>query len=323
MAAGAYTPAVIRRSALLLAASMMTACASSQMKTKTDPPPAPTPVPAARKLLSLPSGEAVQLPALLAAMSGARIVFVGEQHPSAHDHAVQLAVLEAMYAQDPSLGIGMEMVARPLQPVLDAFIAGEFGLSELPARLEWSKRWGYDFQLYAPIFAFAAAHHLPLYALNAPRGWSKQIARGGVKSLSAEDQAALPELDLGVGAHRAAVKAIFDAHMAGHGHFSFDNFYAAQVLWDETMADTAARALSAEGAPKRLLVLAGAGHISLPGAIPPRVARRGVRPGVAVIPFVPGDPHRDTLEELLTLPVDFIWMEPSAPAAAPAPKPAS
>lgn len=296
----------MRRISLLMIAGSMSACATAT-KAPTPEPPAPT-----EQLLGLPSGEPVDEDALAAALKGAKIVFVGEQHTSPEDHAVQLEVLKLMYAQDPSIGIGVEMVARPFQPVLDAFSAGQIPLAELPERLEWSTRWGYDFSMYAPIFEFAQRHQLPMYALNAPRGLSRKIARGGVESLSEEERAALPELDLSIGAHRDAVQRVFDAHMSGHGNFKFENFYAAQVLWDETMAETAAKALSAEGGPARLIVFAGAGHISLPGAMPPRAARRGARPQQAVIPYVLGDAQREPLDELKAAPVDFIWLRPAA-----------
>src|SRR4028118_1600443 len=54
---------------------------------------------------------------------------------------------------------------------------------------------------------------------------------------------------------------------------SFERFFTAQVLWDETMADKIAQFLKAN--PNyQVVVLAGTGHIIYGYGIPSRVARR-------------------------------------------------
>ncbi|NEO00703.1 MAG: ChaN family lipoprotein, partial [Moorea sp. SIO3I7] len=53
----------------------------------------------------------------------------------------------------------------------------------------------------------------------------------------------------------------------------FDNFFTAQVLWDETMAEKIA--LFAQANPDyQVVVIAGQGHIIYGYGIPSRVARR-------------------------------------------------
>jgi uncharacterized iron-regulated protein len=59
--------------------------------------------------------------------------------------------------------------------------------------------------------------------------------------------------------------------------WSAEPFYAAQVVWDETMADTAARWV-AETPGGLVIVLAGAGHCHR-SAIPRRFERR--QPGLS------------------------------------------
>ena len=60
-----------------------------------------------------------------------------------------------------------------------------------------------------------------------------------------------------------------------------DDMYAVQVVWDETMADTAARWLSSAGAASRLIVLAGSGHCHQ-SAIPARLSRRIGEPVLSI-----------------------------------------
>src|SRR5262245_25513326 len=127
------------------------------------------------------------------------------------------------------------MIKRPFQPALDEYLAGEIEDEELLERIEWEERWGYSFELYRCIREFARAHAIPVHDLNVPDEIPRAVSRGGVEALSEEERAALPDLDLGNEAHRAMVKEAFGAHH-GHGELSFDHFYAAQVIWDETMA---------------------------------------------------------------------------------------
>ncbi len=227
---------------------------------------------------------------------GARAVYVGEQHNDPHHHLVELRVLAELYYRDHDLALGLEMVQRPFQAALDRYVRGEIDEAELQKQIEWQERWGFDWELYQPIFDFARAHKIPIVALNARRELTKHIAKVGLDGLSADEKAELPELDLGNARHKEMVR---EAMGEGHGGMgdpaSFDRMYAAQVTWDETMADTVARRLAAPGAPHRMVVFAGEGHIREGLGIPQRAARRGVTPFVTVMPAA-----RDEVEEAVT-----------------------
>lgn len=219
----------------------------------------------------------------------ARAIFVGEQHPNPHDHAAQLEVLEAAYKADPSVGLGMEMLPRTMQPALDDFVDGKTDEAAFLAAVDWKKTWGYPWGLYKPLLEFARAHHLKAFALNAPRDLAHAVAKGGLDSLSSDEKKELPEMKPGPGAHRELVREAFGGHP--HGRFAdakFERFYAAQVLWDETMADRVAAAMKGAGAPKHLVVVAGEGH-TRKFAVPDRAARRGVQPYVTVLPVLDTD----------------------------------
>ncbi len=216
-----------------------------------------------------------------AELAGADAVCLGEHHPNPHDHWVQLMVIEhlAAAARDGqrALGVGFEMFARPLQGVLDDFGAGKIDEAALLARTGWSERWGYDFALYRPLLQVAVAGHHALLALNAPRELAHKVGESGLGALSASEKQALPDLVLDDDEHRAWFKTATSGHQEPAGE-SFENFYAAQVVWDETMADSAARwlAAGAAGAPRRqIAIVAGVGHC-FEAAIPRRLRRRGV-----------------------------------------------
>ena len=61
---------------------------------------------------------------MLADLTRADVVFVGEQHDDANTHRLELAILEGLMRRRVPLVIAMEMFERDVQPVLDRYLAG-------------------------------------------------------------------------------------------------------------------------------------------------------------------------------------------------------
>ncbi|NEP15574.1 MAG: ChaN family lipoprotein [Leptolyngbya sp. SIO4C1] len=230
--------------------------------------------------LSEPVSEStaeIAVPAdILSAIAAARIVYLGETHTSAADHAAQLEIIQALHQRNPNLAIGLEMFQRPFQPVLDRYAAGDISEAELLAQTEYETRWGYPWELYAPIVRYAKTHEIPLIALNAPAEITSQVAREGLSSLTDSDLRYIPplaEIDTTDAAYRAFLSDILTVHSGPHGGFDLDNFFAAQVVWDETMAESLAE--FAQANPEtQVIALVGEGHIVYDFGIPNRVQRR-------------------------------------------------
>lgn len=217
-------------------------------------------------------------------------VCVGEQHDDAAHHAVQKQVLDGLIEQAErggvQLALGMEMFRRHMQPALNAYGTGEIDSDELRRATNWDRTWGFDFSMYRPMLETARAHGVRIIGLNAPRSLTRAIARHGLASLPAEVRDSLPALRLDDADHKKFFWAVmgFDAkpapmpshgqHGGHHGHHRMkpENFYAAQVVWDETMAEGVSSWL-ADPAKRQMLVVAGNGHCHRT-AIPNRAARR-------------------------------------------------
>ncbi|MGF1459223.1 MAG: ChaN family lipoprotein [Leptolyngbyaceae cyanobacterium] len=209
------------------------------------------------------------------ALQSADVVYLGERHDSPLDHAAQLEIIKALYAADPEIAIALEMFQRPFQPVIDRYLAGDISEAALVKQTEYQERWGFPWEFYAPVVRFAQAQDLPVLALNAPAEITRQIAREGLTSLSGNDFRYIPPveaIDTTNPDYRDFVTAAFGAHGA-HGDFNFDNFFAAQVTWDETMAMTIAE-FKADNPDTQVVVLAGNGHVIYGWGIPDRVQRR-------------------------------------------------
>src|SRR5207302_470879 len=127
------------------------------------------------------------------------------------------------------------------------------------------------------------------------------------ESLAPDERAQLPELELHDAAHRAWFDALMEdmggssAHSSkkddkkdvaekhddapppppeAHEMPSADRIYTVQVIWDETMADGAAKWL-AHNPKGRIVILAGTGHCH-DSAIVGRIKRRGVADVVSI-----------------------------------------
>jgi uncharacterized iron-regulated protein len=166
---------------------------------------------------------------------------------------------------------------------LNSWTLGRQTEEEFIAKSQWKTEWGFDYALYRPIFDTIRMNRLPMIALNAPRDWVKTVARQGIQALTDDQRAQLPkEIDLGWKEHRQ----LFEAMIGGHpmGVSSGDNMYAAQVLWDVTMADSVLKYW--DRAPRNsktvVVVIAGAGHLMYGLGINGRIAKRTGEKGITV-----------------------------------------
>jgi uncharacterized iron-regulated protein len=222
-------------------------------------------------------------------LRAARVIYVGEEHPNPHHHAVEIEVLERIYKLDPSVALGLEMLPRTLQTELDEFLGGKLNEEKFLDAVDWSNTWGYPWGFYAPMVVFCRDHKLRAVALNAPLKLAHAVAKKGLEGLTADEKQQLPEMQPGPESHREQVREAFGAHP--HGKFSegqFERFYAAQLVWDETMATRVAEVMKDSAAPHRMVVVAGEGH-TVHFAVPDRAARRGATPYLVIVPLFPDD----------------------------------
>ncbi|HEY9665307.1 MAG TPA: ChaN family lipoprotein [Coleofasciculaceae cyanobacterium] len=208
----------------------------------------------------------------------ADVVYLGETHDRIEDHQAQLDILKALYKQNPKIAIAMEMFQRPYQDVLDQYLAGKITEAELVKQSEYEQRWGFSWEYYAPILRFAKTHQLPVLAANTPTEVTRKVARSGLESLTPAERKYIPplsEIRTDNAEYRKMVQDAYEQHHhTGHSNSdSFERFFTAQVLWDETMAEKIAQFIKAN--PNyQVVVLAGEGHIVYGYGIPSRVARR-------------------------------------------------
>ncbi len=202
-----------------------------------------------------------------------KVIYVGESHDRFSHHVVQLEVIKSLHQKEKKVAIGMEMFQRPFQGALDDYIEGRIEEREFLIKTEYFKRWKYDYNLYRPILQFARVEKIPVVALNVQTEIVEKVARTGLESLTEEEKKSIPsQMDFSDETYRDRLQKIFQEHKNFRGE-NFDFFCQAQILWDETMAESI-DSFFKKNPEYQMVVLAGSGHLAFGSGIPKRTARR-------------------------------------------------
>jgi len=219
------------------------------------PPPKPPPVP---EVLSSYVPQRVydtrqkgfgDFEAMLADLTRADVVIVGEQHDDPNTHRLELAVLEGLFRRRVPLVIAMEMFERDVQEAMDRFLSGAITEEQF---LKEARPWPRFATDYRPILEFARAHHIPVVASNVPRRIATDVSKTGmsvIDGLAGDRRLAARELQCPTS---GAYYDRFVEAMGGHPpsgdpkaadiQQKNDRFYLAQCVKDETMGESIAEA---------------------------------------------------------------------------------
>lgn len=278
------------------------------------PPPAEDAVPKAARSFSgyrALDGKSFSDEEFITFLASADAVCVGERHDQVLDHYAELRLLQGLGARREfrgfELGLAMEMVRSADQPTLTAYEQLKMGDAEFEEATEWETAWGYPIQYYRPQLRFAADHGVQLLGLGVERELTKTVAEGGIASLDQNQTRTLPEIDGEDKEHRELFDALMEGHPMKPG--AAENYYAAQLIWDEQMAEVSAHWLGERAPGRKLLIFAGGAHCHR-SAIPARIARRTGVTVVSVLPVEGGAPRRvpetpATVEEKLAAGFDY------------------
>ena len=206
-------------------------------------------------------------------------IYLGENHDRLAHHQQQLNIIAQLEHNSVNdLAIALEMFQRPFQAILDRYLQDKIDEMQLRQQSEYDTRWGFDWEFYAPILRFAKANQIPVIALNTPEEITAKVAEQGINNLEGSDFRYIPplsDIDLSNREYRQRLADIYQQHVEeGQGNSTdADNFFAAQVLWDETMAEAIAHYYQ-NHPQSQIVVLVGKAHVMYDYAIRDRVDRR-------------------------------------------------
>lgn len=241
---------------------------------------------------------------LQASLSEAKYVVVGEKHytPSVQAVEGQLMQLWADSRVGQKLGFGWEFLAhteqsknqRSWQDVVD-------GKSTVEDFLKATQ--GKSGVVYSPVLNVALQSKIEVLGLNLTRGQKSPVVAGGISAL---DPVLLPQGYQRLGNN---YRERFEEAMGGHVKpEQFDNYFEAQCLTDDVMADQAARA-----PVDALFLIAGSFHVDYYDGTVARLKARDPK-GVSVTIRIldASDYNQDELRELVASPAygpiaDYVW----------------
>ncbi len=182
---------------------------------------------------------------LLSRCAGADVVTLGENHDDPATHLAELAMLEGLYRLHGDVVLSLEMFERDVQPLVDGYLSGDiFEEVFLTQSRPWSS---YDTD-YRPMVEFARENNLPVIAANVPRQLASHVTEAGMDNADFSDEEK-PFMARTFEAPQDAYWEAFAATMRMPGmeqmgvtEQTIQWYYQAQVLKDETMAESVAMA---------------------------------------------------------------------------------
>ncbi len=265
------------------------------------------------------AAKPIPVPELLDQLARKPVVLLGEIHDCADDHHWQLSMLIALHQRHPDMAIGFEMFPRRLQPALDRWVAGQLSEDELLRQTQWDEVWGFDPQLYLPLFRFARQNHLPMLAMNVDQALVRQVRTAGWDAVPEARREGVSRPADPTPSYREELQHIFNAHpnmKDGDQTARFAHFVEAQTLWDRAMAEAITRYRQAH--PQTLVVgILGAGHVQHGYGVPHQLQALGLGLGqLGTLITLPSD---QACAEISPGLADAVFVIPPQPERGPPP----
>lgn len=261
------------------------------------------------QIYSAQTGKPMTLAQMVQELAACRFVYIGENHNSLPIHDIQFSIIKALYEKDRNVAIGLEMYPVTFEEPLNKWSLGLLTDEEFLSAGQWYVNWNFNFGYYERIFDYAKSMRIPMHGLNVSREIITRIRMAGWDALSDDQKKLVPPLDLTNQDHRKLIRTVFEStelppQMKGMGlDVVFEGLYRSQVAWDEVMAANARRAADVEN--KRVVVLAGSGHLLYNLGINLRVFEKDQEPSKTVVCVaVPADKKSLKVSRSLA---DFIW----------------
>lgn len=236
------------------------------------------------------TGETMDGAQVIAAAANAPVVLLGEQHDRADNHLWQLSVAKQIFAKRKAMVMGFEMFPARLDPVLEEWTAGDLSEAEFLEKSEWNTVWGFDAELYMPLFRFCKGHRITMIGLNCRRALVSEVGADTWDGVPADKREGLSPARPATPAYREYLFWITggardDRKAKSASDPGFDRFVRAQQTWDRAFACRIADVALKPDAPIVVGII-GRGHLEYHHGTPFQLDDLGVT-GAKV--FLPAD----------------------------------
>jgi uncharacterized iron-regulated protein len=261
---------------------------------------------------------------LVAGLTEARYVLLGERHGNADHHRAQAALVRELVAAGRRPAVAFEMFTVDDAPAIARHLAAAPRDADgLAAAVDWSTSGWPDWALYRPIVRAALDAGLPVVAANLSPATARALARGHRSALPHE-LASRYDLDrpLPDGGQAALTEELERAHCGQVPVERLDGMVLAQRARDAMLAD---RMLAGErdGA----VLIAGAAHVRTDRGVPLYLRARRPETSIATVaPIEVRDGWTEPLQYAAAfgggrLPFDWVWFTPRGEQADPCGRP--
>ncbi|MBY7896290.1 ChaN family lipoprotein [Vibrio fluvialis] len=208
---------------LLLSASLMGCAATPQVTTYYD------------YQLASPKGNSLTLSQFTQNIRDADVILVGEWHTHAGIHRFQTELLQELSKSERPVALSMEQFSRPDQALVDAYLRGEIGEQYL---IQQTSAWLNYESDYRPLIELAKQQKIAVIAANAPKSVVRCIGRYGAAYLDQLTPDERLQVAAQINTQDSVYKQQFMASMHHGTPQQTENQFAAQITWDETMAES-------------------------------------------------------------------------------------
>lgn len=309
---------------LCLALLLACGCASSPSAPRSPPPEPRTEAwrsalhqdhPLVGSIWDVRQGRLVEEPALLAELSQARFVLLGERHDNPDHHLLQARLVRALTASGRAPVLAFEMLDVEQQSAVDEALARAPGNPDVIAQaVTWERSGWPDWSLYRPVFAVGTERGLRIIGANLPRAQVKELVTRGLDALAPETRTRLGlETPLPEDVARAMRAEMHESHCGHLPESMLEPMVLAQRARDAQMAERLRSTASDDGA----ILITGAGHARTDRGVPARLTR--LAPGLPVrsLAFLEVSPETREPRDYVPsdspggLPYDYVWFTPA------------
>ena len=219
------------------------------------------------------------------------VVFLGEMHTDETTHRVELAVYEGLLERrDGKVVLAMEMFERDVQPVLDAYVAGDIDEATFLAS---ANPWGNYRTGYRRLIERARSQALPVVGSNFPRSLRRRMSMQGesvLQNLEGDERKLAPaELMPNSPEYWRRVDNAIRGHlgmMGGKRDPDDPRLLDTQSLWDNSMGEACVLALK-ENPGYSVLHINGGFHTEYWDGTTRQLLLRAPEAKVATVAIVP------------------------------------
>lgn len=227
---------------------------------------------------TLPQGE------LMRAIAQRRVVLLGETHDVAEIHRWQLHVTAFLHMLRPAMAVGFEMFPRRVQPVLDAWLEGAMDTATFIERSEWADVWGFDPELYLPLFHFCRQQRVKMLALNCHRPLVTRVGQVGWEAIPVEERDGVTPAAPATDAYRRYLTSVMASAAGSDRPPVSDRFVRAQQCWDRAFACRIAEYLAEAKDDPLVIGIIGRGHLEYGHGTPYQLRDLGISDTAVLLP---------------------------------------